>query len=80
MLEHLLALLGRICQVNDLLIHLLFGEGFGRDGGGIVAIEERIVEFCGLVGVGVVGAEGVGGDCRLASFDGFLGSFEVFFE
>jgi hypothetical protein len=36
--RHLLALLGRVCHVAELLLHLVLGNGFGSDGSGVVAL------------------------------------------
>ncbi len=36
--HHLLALLGRICHVVDLLLHLLLGDGVCSNGSGVVAL------------------------------------------
>ena len=51
MLEHLLALLCRVCHVEQLLVHLLFGEGFCRNGCGVVVEWGQGLELW-IVGIG----------------------------
>ena len=61
-------------------MHLLFGKGFGCDGGGLVVVRDWVMVSGGALGMLFVVAKGVGGDSRLAPFDSFLGGFEMIFE
>lgn len=81
----MLALLGRVGHVCDLLLYLLLCDGLGSDAGGCgvalgrQAVDDFIDKTSG--GIRLFGkTKGIGGEGRLTLLDDLLRSLEVFLE
>ena len=83
LLHHTLVMLGGSSHFAELLLHLLFGDGFSAHGYCGVVMRGRSFDDLVDDGGGVclsVETEGIGGDGRLTSFDVPLRFFEMGFE